>query len=96
MDDRWAKEIARNNAGRKARQAIKSGKLPSPKTLPCADCGGPATEYDHRDYTKPLEVAPVCRLCNRRRPKPVYPNLDEVRARYAAWFLKFYGYPFKL
>lgn len=47
--------------------AIKQGLLPSPLTLKCADCGGDATEYEHRDYNKPLAVDPICRSCNLRR-----------------------------
>lgn len=34
----------------------------------CEDCGKPAQCHDHRDYTKPLEVAPVCNSCNAKRP----------------------------
>lgn len=44
-----------------------AGRLPDPKQLPCADCGGSAIEYDHRDYNYPLYVEPVCRRCNRLR-----------------------------
>lgn len=33
----------------------------------CVDCGAPATELDHRDYSKPLEVEAVCRPCNFKR-----------------------------
>lgn len=34
----------------------------------CVDCRTkPAVDYDHRDYTKPLEVDPVCRRCNLMR-----------------------------
>lgn len=47
--------------------ARRKGLLPSPKTFTCADCGAPATEYDHRDYNLPLAVDPVCRGCNVRR-----------------------------
>jgi len=36
--------------------------------IPCEDCGQPATAYDHRDYARPLEVAPVCARCNHLRP----------------------------
>lgn len=47
--------------------AIRKGKLEPAKNHKCADCGDPATEYDHRDYEKPLVVVPVCRTCNARR-----------------------------
>lgn len=43
------------------------GELPPPSAAPCTDCGGKATEYDHRDYNFPLKVEPVCRGCNARR-----------------------------
>lgn len=49
------------------KKAVKVGFLPDPKTLVCADCGIPAQCYDHRDYNKPLDVAPVCRACNNKR-----------------------------
>lgn len=54
-------------AGALVARAIRNGVLPSPRGRACADCGGPATEYDHRDYNKPLTVEPVCRGCNARR-----------------------------
>lgn len=42
----------------------------------CVDCGGVATEYEHRDYAKPLEVEPVCRGCNLRRGGARYPSAE--------------------
>jgi hypothetical protein len=54
-------------ANRTINAAINRGDLPKAKTLTCTDCGEPAHDYDHRDYTKPLVVAPVCRPCNLRR-----------------------------
>src|SRR3954470_13878323 len=48
-------------------KAIRKGELPHPTTRPCADCGGQAQIYDHRDYNRPLDVAPVCRSCNSSR-----------------------------
>lgn len=47
--------------------AIRRGDLPRACTLTCTDCSKPASDYDHRDYGKPLEVQPVCRSCNRKR-----------------------------
>lgn len=49
------------------RKAVRAGMLPKASTLACVDCGKPARDYDHRDYTKPLEVVPVCRSCNQKR-----------------------------
>ena len=48
-------------------KAVRAGKLPKASTLRCIDCGLPAFIYDHRDYTKPLDVVPVCRRCNHKR-----------------------------
>lgn len=45
-------------------RARRAGLLDAPRGKPCADCGGAAIEYDHRDYSEPLEVEPVCRRCN--------------------------------
>lgn len=45
-------------------KAVRAGALAHPSKLHCSDCGRPAAQYDHRDYTKPLNVAPVCRSCN--------------------------------
>ena len=52
---------------------IEGGRLARPDTFTCADCGRyEACCYDHRDYTKPLDVIPVCGGCNKLRG-PGYP-----------------------
>lgn len=56
-----------------AQAAVRSGDIPPLSGQVCADCGKPATCYDHRDYGKPLEVEPVCFGCNKARPAPVIP-----------------------
>lgn len=33
----------------------------------CTDCDKIAEVYDHRDYSRPLEVEPVCKSCNYKR-----------------------------
>lgn len=55
--------------------AIKRGDLPSAKLCKCVDCGNPATMYEHRDYSKPLDVEPVCWRCNSRRWVGKYPAI---------------------
>lgn len=45
-------------------KAVRNGILRPATDFCCADCGKPATEYDHRDYNEPLRVEPVCRSCN--------------------------------
>ena len=53
------------------RQAMARGKLPrlSDGSVKCTDCPEPATDYDHRDYSKSkrLDVVPVYHSCNMRR-----------------------------
>lgn len=62
--------------------AIKDGKLPRAIGLGCTDCGRPAEAYDHRDYTQPLKVDPVCRSCNvMRGPADVWPDGFDPRPR---------------
>ena len=45
-------------------RAISKGLLPAASSHYCVDCGKPALHYDHRDYSRPLDVEPVCRSCN--------------------------------
>jgi hypothetical protein len=61
--------LAANAAVSKARAR---GLLPTPKSLACSDCGGAAHDYDHRDYSRPLDVQPVCRACNFKRGPAKY------------------------
>lgn len=51
----------------KVRGAVLKGLLPKASACACVDCAKPARDYDHRDYTEPLTVAPVCRSCNQKR-----------------------------
>jgi hypothetical protein len=51
-------------AHQKVRYAIRSGKLPKPSDCTCAHCGVPAKEYHHEDYSKPLDVIPICKSCH--------------------------------
>lgn len=62
-------------------KAVKAGLLAHPSKLRCVDCGVPACQYDHRDYSKPLDVAPVCRSCNvMRGSADVWPAAMPVHA----------------
>lgn len=51
----------------KLHKRIKAGVIPRADKLHCVDCGNSASCYDHRDYTKPYKVEPVCNGCNIRR-----------------------------
>lgn len=48
-------------------RARRVGSLKNPRDCMCTDCGCQAIEYDHRDYSKPLQVDAVCRRCNLKR-----------------------------
>ena len=71
--DRKSKEWrAKTGAGKAiglVRYYVSKGIIPSltKNVIECVDCGKRATEYDHRDYNKPLDVEPVCNTCNRLR-----------------------------
>lgn len=52
-------------------RAIKSGSVPPASSRPCALrldslCDEVATDYHHHDYSRPLDVYPVCRPCHKR------------------------------
>src|SRR5688500_869090 len=50
------------------KKAILKGILPKiTHETKCVDCGKKARDYEHRDYSKPLLVEPVCRSCNIKR-----------------------------
>lgn len=67
----WSCTSAQQNLQKAAHvavsKAVEAGDLPRASGLTCIDCGAPAQVYDHRDYTRPLDVDPVCHPCNIRR-----------------------------
>lgn len=67
----------RSVATKELTSAIERGDIPHPKTMLCADCSKPAQCYDHRDYSKPLQVVPVCLSCNCLRG-PALTNVDSL------------------
>lgn len=89
---------AQKVACQKVRRAVIRGELPNLKatTVICVDCKvRRATNYEHRDYGKPLEVDPVCRSCNLKRGEGLIPSstpkkLENSRRllRKKAWRLK--------
>lgn len=46
---------------------IRRGLIPPASSLKCVDCGEDALHYEHRHYTRPLEVEATCRSCNYKR-----------------------------
>jgi len=66
---------------RKVRKAIAAGLLPTPQSQRCEDCQRPARVYDHRDYSKPLQVAAVCGRCNVLRGPALWPAVTRTKAK---------------
>jgi hypothetical protein len=72
MTEEWRKEYRRLSyiATQRVHRAVIKGLLPNLRqvAIVCVDCKMErATRYDHRDYNRPLEVAPVCNSCNKKR-----------------------------
>lgn len=75
----------RRRAWRLIDLAKKAGLLPSlDGRVRCTDCERPAMVYDHRDYTNPLKVDPVCITCNIRRGKGLNPGSSHRKYRKTA------------
>jgi len=60
-------ETARRKAHYRLYARIKKGLMPPASAFKCSDCGAQADRFDHRDYSKPYDVEPVCCTCNRNR-----------------------------
>ena len=86
----------RELAGQAVARHVAKKILRKPSEFPCADCGVYATEYDHRDYNKPVDVTPVCHKCNLRRGRDIWKrwgSFDEFWAWFeplpmAQWWMK--------
>lgn len=78
----WVSQLERTHmtgayfAHQAVAKAIRHGLLPPIQGRMCTDCGEPAIHYDHRDYNHPLQVEPVCRVCNYARGPAVH--IDKV------------------
>lgn len=76
-----------NEAHSAVRRAVKRGELQSATAFACVDCGKPAKCYDHRDYSKPLDVEPVCHSCNHKRgPAKPHPGIQESQRKARAYY----------
>lgn len=81
----WKMVGYQNAACRLVHAAMRRGDIPAPASLACVDCGAQARDYDHRDYTQPLKVDPVCRSCNVMRGfADVWPDGFDPRPRMLA------------
>jgi hypothetical protein len=57
-------------ARRRVRNLIRAGRLPWPRDVPCADCGGLSSQYDHYlgyGAAHHTDVQAVCADCHTRR-----------------------------
>ena len=57
----------KKDAHNKVMYAIRKGTLLPANQCDCFDCGTKATAYHHEDYSKPLEVVPLCVVCHNKR-----------------------------
>ena len=48
----------RNIAHNAVKSAVQQKRIQPARLLACVDCGGGAQHYDHRDYSRPLDVQP--------------------------------------
>lgn len=81
-------ETAAKRAKATVARAVREGRLPPVGTLRCVDCGGEAVSYEHRDYTRRLDVEPCCQSCNLLRgrarwARPFEPSPERYTA--AEW-----------
>lgn len=75
----------RTLAGQAVARHVAKKILRKPSEFQCTDCDVQATEYDHRDYNKPLDVAPVCHKCNLRRGRAIWKKWNSFE-EFWAWF----------
>lgn len=75
-----------------ASRTMKLYNIPGPREYACVDCGLPAQAYDHRYYSHPLEVDPVCLSCNNKRG-PALDIVECVRELAAYGIITKYGKP---
>lgn len=73
-ETKWRAHVAAST-----KKAVELGFLPDPSSCICVDCGKVAACYDHRDYSMPLDVEPVCIACNSHRHRGKMPATKDPR-----------------
>jgi 5-methylcytosine-specific restriction endonuclease McrA len=63
---RWQKDREKVLARSAISNAVRLGQIAPADSYFCFVCGNPATEFHHVDYSKPLEVIPMCASCHKR------------------------------
>lgn len=56
----------KRNARAKMRYHVKIGNIPPIKARQCNRCPAQAEHYHHHDYSRPLDVEPLCVPCHKR------------------------------
>ncbi len=70
IKNNWKKQnIEKIKAHNEVLYAIKKERLIPVSKCMCLDCGASAKEYHHEDYSKPLDVIPLCYCCHKNRHK---------------------------
>ena len=64
---RYLRDKEKCQAREKVRYRWKKGYIPKPTDCICAHCNAQAQEYHHEDYSKPLDVIPLCKPCHIKR-----------------------------
>ena len=64
---RYLRDREKHLARSKVKVYADRGKIPKATDCICTDCGIQAEEYHHEDYSKALEVIPLCKPCHRKR-----------------------------
>lgn len=64
LDRRYASAPEAIRAHRKISYAVRAKHIPPAKELRCKHCGQQAQQYHHPDYSKPLDVIPLCKMCH--------------------------------
>ncbi len=82
-------------AHKAVQRAVRRGDLPRllESDVACVDCGKRALQWEHRDYTKQLEVEPVCIRCNNARG-PAFPY-DQPGTKTLIDIKREMGYPIR-
>jgi hypothetical protein len=66
----WERHPDRLAIAVQTRAAVRRGELLPIHSCTCAACGSSAQEYHHPDYSKPLEVVPLCKDCHTLQHHP--------------------------